>query len=178
MTTNTETTPVVLKTAAFPTKEQYLAILATAGLQHSLQSGFIKVEGPKGNRLYVAATKTVRRVDISGFEVSFTIAKVPHCGPFGQVKQQMIVDGTVEEQLARFEKLLTELKAQSAKVPALKVVKAPTEKAAVVKAGPTAEEIEKVAAAKAARIALIKKVAAEKGMLISSQSMASATDSQ
>ena len=156
----------------FATREQYETLLALKGLPHTIQSGFIRVEGAKGNRLYVAATKTVRRIDISGFEVSREIAKVPHVGVFGNVKQQMKMDGSSEDQLARFELLLGELIAQPAKVPAPKAPKAKKDKtlgAAPVKVPETDE-------AKEARKALIRKIALEKGVSVSSKSIAQAEE--
>lgn len=111
----TETVKVETPKAKFAEQDAYLDILAKHIVPYSVQSGFIRVEGPKGNRLYIANTKTVRRVDISGFEASWVIAKLPHCGPFGSVKQQMLMDGTPSEQLARFELLVETLLAQPAK---------------------------------------------------------------
>lgn len=102
--------------------EKLLAVLTTRNLVHSTQSGFLKVEAAKGRLIYIANTKRVGRVDISGFEVSASIGKTPHCGPFGRVKQQLRMDGTEAEVLTRFEALLTELQAQP---PVVKEVKAP-----------------------------------------------------
>ena len=179
MTTNTvqtETTTVVattpaVKPAAWLTLDQVLAFLATTGLPYSKQSGFIRVDGAKGNRLYIAATKTVRRIDISGFECSPVIAQVPHCGVFGNVKQQVRLTGLpVETQMANFEAAYRTLILQVAKTPAPKAVKVEVVAAPVVDEAAVAAAKE---AAKLARIALIKKVAAEKGMMVSTSSIAS-----
>ena len=148
-------------------RELFENILAEHGLPTKVQSGFIRVEGPKGNRLYVAATKKVGRIDISGFEVAH-LGQVPHCGVFGNVKQQMRMDGTEAEVLARFESLLRSLMTQPAKVKAPKAPKAakvPGEKKGWgAKAAPLPVP---TADAKEARRLLIAKVAAEKGVAIS-----------
>lgn len=121
----TEKPVVEVKTVAkFASKEAYLDILAKHMIPYKVQSGFLRIDGPAGSRLYVANTKTVRRVDISGFETSWTIAKIPHCGPFGAVKQQLQMDGSVEEQLARFELLVHDLLSQPAKEKTTKSIRA------------------------------------------------------
>jgi len=164
----------------FFARGQYELILNEKGVPYTEQSGFLRVEGAKGNRLYVASTKTVRRIDISGFETDRDLAKSPHTGPFGNVKQQMRLDGDEGEVLFRFAELVDRLLAQPAKQPAEKAPKAPKEKkakgerkgwGATPKAPPPDDE-----AQKAARIALIKKVAAEKGMAISPKSIAQAAE--
>ena len=126
----TTTTAAVLTTPApkaslFATKEQYVAILTGLGLPIVEQSGFIKVQAP-GGKMYVAATKTCRRIDLS-FEMPLTeqLTKVPHCGVFGKIVQQMVVGTGPEGDLERFEEVLTHMLALPAPV---KVVKAPKAK--------------------------------------------------
>ena len=174
MTTENTTpeTVVVPPVAKFGTREQYLAVLQRLGVAHQAQSGFIRVEGPKGNRLYVASTKTVRRVDISGFEAPITIAQTPHMGVFGNVKQQMILTGEAEKDLARFEELVGIMLNQSPKTPAPRVAKPKVEKVVAPSVDP-AEEAAKAQAAKEAKLALIRKVAAEKGVSVSQKVLAS-----
>lgn len=108
--------------------EKLLAALTTRSLTYIAQSGFLKVEAAKGRLIYIANTKRVGRVDISGFEVSASIGKTPHCGPFGKVKQQLRMDGTEADVLARFELLLTELLAQPPVVKEVKAKPAPKAK--------------------------------------------------
>lgn len=156
---------------------KFLAILTDLGVPHTVQSGFIRVEGAKGRRLYVAATKRVGRVDISGFEVDFG-AKVPHCGVFGNVRQQLDLSPELGEEgiLTNFRALVTHLLtlAPVEKVKVAPKPKAPKAKKAkaegTVPAAPAPETTE----AKAARMELIKKVAAEKGMKVSPKAMAQA----
>jgi hypothetical protein len=82
------------------------------GFQLADQKGFIRVEGPKGRRIYVASTKRVGRVDLSGVEVRTEDGKhalgfvAPHCGPFGNVKQQLDMSLGEEAILANFSALL------------------------------------------------------------------------
>lgn len=173
MTAETTATPV----AKYMTRVQAEELLSAKGLTFTEQSGFLKVVAP-GGRLYIAATKTVRRVDLSGFEVGLgRLTKVPHCGVFGQVKQQLELGETAEAALANLGEVIDHLLTLPAPVKPEKVKapKAPKAakgaKAQPVPAAPVEDE-----AAKAARIALIKKVAAEKGMGISKNSIASAAE--
>lgn len=127
------TTPTVVNAKTegpqYATREQYEEIIARLGAFFIEQSGFLKVNQP-GGKLYVAATKTVRRVDLSGFEHGLgRLTKTPHCGVFGKVRQQMRVDGTPAEQLARFEELLRHLMTLPAPAPVAKAPKAPKAKA-------------------------------------------------
>lgn len=101
-------------------------IIAESGLPATLQKGFVRVDGPKGRRLYVASTKRVGRVDISGFEVSLG-GQAPHCGPFGNVKQQLDMSLPQEEVLENFRWLLVTM----ASLPA---VEKPARKPAAAKA--------------------------------------------
>lgn len=82
------------------------------GLTVSAQKGFIKVAGQRGRAVYVASTKRVGRVDISGFEVAY--GQEPHCGVFGNVRQQMDFSQDEAAILGQFEQLLTDLAAQPA----------------------------------------------------------------
>lgn len=90
---------------------KFEAIIIASGLPFSAQKGFVKVQGPTGRNVYVASTKRVGRVDISGFEVSYGVA--PHCGPFGNVKQQLDFSKPEDGVLSDFTKLLGDLKAQA-----------------------------------------------------------------
>ncbi len=141
---------------SYALRSAYEAAILAAGLTFVEQSGFLRVEAAKGRRMYVAATKTVRRVDLSGWE-SPTLA-VPHrLGTFGAVTQMLPIAGTPEEQVARF-------------VEALEVMKslAPREvtKAGAAKA-PKAKKAVEVPQVPEDRMALIRKVAAEKNVAVS-----------
>lgn len=91
---------------------KFETIILASGLTCTAQKGFIKVAGERGRAVYVASTKRVGRVDISGFEVSYGIT--PHCGPFGNVKQQLDFGQTEDEVLSAFTQLLEDLKLQPA----------------------------------------------------------------
>lgn len=73
-------------------------IIQALGLPMHPQSGFIKVAGAKGRNVYVARTKAVGRVDLSGFEMPAGTPGIVDLGGegFGAVKQQ--VDFTLTEQ--------------------------------------------------------------------------------
>lgn len=154
---------------------KFLAVLADLNVPFTTQSGFVRVEGAKGRRLYVAATKKVGRIDISGFEVDFG-AKKPHCGEFGQVKQQMDLSLELGEEgiLQNFRALVEHMLTLPA-VEKVKVAKAP--KAPRAKKVPTAPgevpapPVESPEAIRG-RMELIKRVAAEKGLNVSSKTLA------
>lgn len=145
-------------------QSKFTTILETLGVPFITQSGFLKVSGAKGRNMYIANTKTVGRIDLSGFEVEFG-AKLPHCGVFGNVKQQLDLDIALGEEgiLQNFTSALEVMLS----LPAVeKVSKA---KAAKVEAKPeystvTAEEI---AQAALARRLLIAKTAEEMGAMVS-----------
>lgn len=102
--TTTTTAPVTPK-QEYASKDHYLLLLDTAQVPYVVQTGFIKVEPVKGRRLYVANAKGgVKRIDLSGFEIPLDqgVTKVPDQGVFGNVRQQMKIEGTVDEQLERF----------------------------------------------------------------------------
>lgn len=170
--TNSETV-VVAPVAKFGTKEQYIEVLSRLGAKFTAQSGFIRVDGPKGNRLYVASTKTVRRVDISGFEVPITLGATPHMGVFGNVKQQMILTDSAEKDLARFEEIVGLMNKEAPKTPAPKTMKPKAEVKASAPEVDPAEQAVKAKEAKEAKLALIRKVAAEKGVSVSQKVLAS-----
>jgi hypothetical protein len=155
------------------TREDVLGLISSKGLQILQQSGYFKVEASKGNRVYVPVTKTVRKVFLSGFEVSMSLAEMPKNGAFGSVKQQMKVEGTKVQQLERLGQILDILIAQDPKTvkPSMKAKKVEnvekTDVTTTVKVDDNAEK----AAVRAARLELIKKVAAEKGVGISTKTI-------
>jgi hypothetical protein len=155
------------KNVTYVPRASFETILTIAGLTFLEQSGFLKVEAAKGRKIYVAATKMVGRVDISGFEVSSSIGQRPHCGEFGKVKQQLRMEGTVEEVTARFTELVTILLAQPAVEAVVKAPKVKAEKKAAVEVKPSTV---------LDRLALIKQIAAEKGLSVSSKTMALASE--
>jgi hypothetical protein len=73
-----------------------VALISAGFTEFIAQKGFVKVPlGPKGRTLYIAKTKEVGRVDISGFEVD--LAEYKHVRSlggesFGNVKQQVNFD--------------------------------------------------------------------------------------
>lgn len=71
------------------TADKIEALVKASGLTATPQKGFLRVDGTPGNRIYIALTKTVARIDLSGFEMPGPGYCSPHCGPFGNVKQQV-----------------------------------------------------------------------------------------
>lgn len=86
-------------------------LLSELGLTAKEQSGFLRLDFAKGRRLYIANTKRVGRIDIAGAELSDTLAKPPHCGIFGAVKQQVRMDGTEQEVVDRVFDVIAEMQA-------------------------------------------------------------------
>lgn len=172
---DTNTTPVAAP--LFMARTEVEATLAARNLAYTEQSGFLKVTCP-GGRLYIAATKTVRRVDISDFDVPASLGKVPHCGVFGKVKQQLKLGTDGAEALANLNAVLDILVALPAPAPVVKAPKAKAPKAAKGMSGPVPapERAPETDEAKAKRIALIKQLAAEKGVGVSTKSIASAAE--
>lgn len=80
-------------------------IIRNANLPYTAQAGFVKVHGPKGRQVYVAKTKNVGRVDISGFEMEGQ-GYIPFPDHGGSVKQQLDFSLPEAQVLANFEKLL------------------------------------------------------------------------
>ena len=158
------------KNVTYVARSEFETILSHLGMPTKVQSGFIRVEGPKGNRLYVAATKKVGRIDISGFEVGSS-GVTPHCGVFGNVKQQMDMSGTEAEVLERFKVIIGLLLSQPEKVKEVKT-KAPRaprgkkeKKGWGAKAVPVAQPI-------SARLAAIQAYAEKNGLSVSAKTLA------
>jgi len=147
-------------------QSKFLAILDTLQVPYITQSGFIKVSAAKGRNMYIANTKTVGRIDLSGFEVDFG-AKVPHCGVFGNVRQQLDLDPVLGEE-GILQNFTAALEVMHALAPVEKVAKA---KAAVA-AKPEFSTVtpEEIAQAALARRLLIAKTAEEMGVTVSSKS--------
>jgi len=177
-TTVAAATPVVVP-SKYLTRTEVEALIAKCGLTFLSQTGFLKVEAAKGRRLYIASTKTVRRIDISGFEVAEDLGQTPHCGVFGQVKQQVILTGTVDEQLARLEAVIEVMKTLPAVEKAPKPAKAPKapKSAGGTATGDAAPKTEaEVQAGTLSRMEMIKKYAAERGLAISQKTLALADE--
>jgi hypothetical protein len=138
------------------------ALILSAGLPMTAQKGFVKVSGAKGRNIYVAATKRVGRVDLSGFTCDWGVT--PHCGEFGNVKQQLNFSQPEEAILADFAKTL-ELLASLPEVPAAERKPKSAPKTAAAQGWTTVQP-------KASRKELIEKVAKEKGVKVSEKTEA------
>ena len=83
------------KDVKYVAQEKFLQLASDLSLSTSEQAGFIKVHGPKGRQVYIAKTKMVGRVDISGFEVREVFpGAIKYLGGegFGAVKEQLNMD--------------------------------------------------------------------------------------
>ena len=144
-------------------QSKFLSILDTLQVPYLTQSGFIKVSGAKGRNMYIANTKTVGRIDLSGFEVDFG-AKLPHCGVFGNVKQQLDLDPVLREE-GILRNFTAALEVMLSLPPVAKVTKAKTE--VVAKEEFSTVTPEEIAEAAMARRLLIAKTAEEMGVEVS-----------
>ena len=134
------------KNVTYVDAAKFETIIRDSGLTFLLQKGFVKVSAAKGRNLYVAATKRVGRVDISGFTVQMDGITDLGDLSFGNVKQQLDFSRTEDEILATFRDLL----AHMATLPAVEKMerKASTPRGPVaqgwsqdVPKGPTPEEV-------------------------------------
>lgn len=149
---------------------RFEAILTAKGLVPVPQAGFMKVSGAKGRNLYIAKTKKVGRVDLSGFEAPAEMG-IRNLGgeKFGAVTQQLRFDLPENEVLANFELVLIHMLS----LPAREIEKkSTTAKPKTPKAtGWTTTATTTPDEEKAARLALIQKVAAEKGVKVSKKAL-------
>lgn len=93
---------------------KFEAIVQKSGAPCTEQRGYLKVEPAPGRKLYVAKTKTVRRVDVSGTGLEkWGVGGVLDLGDqkFGEVRQQLDFSRTEDEVLAAFELTIEELRA-------------------------------------------------------------------
>lgn len=158
------------KAKLFATREMYEKVLSDMGVASKVQSGFLKVEPVEGRRMYVPTTKTVRRVDLAGWEHGLgSLTKVPDQGVFGQVRQQMRCGQGAEQDIRNFTALLSHLLTLSPVEKEAKAPKAPkASQPTVVAPVPSSPEVE--AAKLEAKRQLILKVAREKGVPVSKKS--------
>lgn len=150
------------KKLAIP-REEFEGVLKSLGVQWIAQSGFHKVLGPEGRRLYVANGKTTARVDLSGFVTDFG-TKVPDQGVFGNVKQQMQFGETKEDTLRIFAALVEHMMALPPLEKKAKAEKkAPKAAGEEVKTESVLPDDEASKEARRARLEKIKAVAKEMG---------------
>lgn len=121
-------------------QEKFLKIVDELGLVRKEQKGFIKVWDPKkgenAQRLYVAKTKSVGRVDLSHFEVQF--GGVDLGGEkFGGVSQQLNMCLPEEDILTNFRALCEHMAGLPAPEPK---AKAPKKEAKVEGEAPAQED--------------------------------------
>jgi hypothetical protein len=139
---------------------EFEQIIADVGCPATTMAGFIKCRGAKGLNVYVARSAKVARVDISGFKIQDErVLTLGEGSRFGAVTQQLDFTRTKEEILDTFRRALITM----ATLPPRE------EKRQNVKKQIAKADIEARKLAKAARLVLIKKVAQEKGVAISSK---------
>lgn len=90
-------------------QEKFIELLKKEKVPYTVQTGFIRVEGPRGRRMYVANTQKVRRVDISGFELQEGGVK-PAGGKNGRVMQQLDFSQDEDTVLRNFQEGLRYMK--------------------------------------------------------------------
>lgn len=88
---------------------KFEAIIQELGISVQVQKGFVKCKGAKGRNVYVPLTKTVGRVDISGFvyDIPGALTLDP---PVGAVYQQLDFSLPEEDILEAFKAVLEHMK--------------------------------------------------------------------
>jgi len=146
-------------------------LIVDAGLTPLTQAGFIKVAAAKGRAVYVARTKKVGRIDISGFLYAEAGVTALGGSSFGAVKQQVDFSRPEADILLTFKAILEHMKT----LPAAEVKKKASPMART-KNSPKPVEASSPADRKD-RLAHIKKIAAQMGVNVSPATMALADDS-
>ena len=142
---------------------KFEALFREAGLKCAFLANNTKVLGPEGHRVYVCGYGMVGQVDVSGFE-STTPGLLKSDGLNGNVTQHLDFSLPENEVLENFRLLLDHMMALE---PKAKTEKAPKAKSKPEVVGASEEVLRAREEAKAARKALIAKVAAEKGVEVS-----------
>lgn len=160
--------------------EQLREVAANLGFQIVDQTGYFKVLGPTGRQLYIGRGKVCTRVDLSGFTFDQG-TKVPDQGVFGNVKQQMDWAGceTAEDVFRRLGTILEHLKSLAPVEPKPKkekAAKAPKAAGGETQTGSDTPAAQMTPEERAARLDLIKKVAAEKGVDVSDKAVEALSD--
>lgn len=98
------------KNVTYVDAAKFETIAKASGLPLTLQAGFVKIAGPKGHNVYVAATKRVGRVDLSGFTMDVPgVNTLGEDEKFGNVLAQMDFSRSEEEILATFAEVLAHM---------------------------------------------------------------------
>lgn len=97
------------KNVTYVDASKFEAIIGeVGGLDVLVQKGFVKISAQKGRNVYVAATREVARVDISGFD--FALGTVPLSKPNGAVTCQLDFSQKEEDILEAFRACLEHMK--------------------------------------------------------------------
>lgn len=146
-------------------------IVRDSGLDFEPQKAFLKVKGPAGHAVYVALTKRVGRVDISGWIPELPGVRVlDEDEAFGNVKAQLDFALPEDEVLVAFEEVLAAMKELAPKAkPERKRPAKRSEDGATGWSTATLGD-------RAKRLELIRQVAAEKSVAVSPETLALAAD--
>jgi hypothetical protein len=139
------------------------------------QAACLKISGPTGNNVYVLKTKDVGRVDISGFKVpeEWGIISLTEYQRIGAVEQQIDFNSSrsEEEILNTFRMVLEHMKTcpEVKRTRRRSAMPGTIQKIEAKQPDKTPDE---VAAEKAKRLALIQRVADEKGVQVCAETVA------
>lgn len=100
------------KNITYISSSEFVAIVSALGLTATPQKGFLKVSGAEGRNVYVASTKEVGRVDLSGFTLEHG-GQLEDLGDrsYGNVHQRLRFEGSRTEILEAFTAVLLHMKA-------------------------------------------------------------------
>lgn len=155
------------KNVTYVARDKFEALITSAGLKFIEQAGYLKVPC-NGRAVYVAKAKNVGRVDISGFCPSDILGvKVLSAGErFCRVQAQINFSLTEAEILGAFDSVLSFMKT----IPAETSSEKKARKAAQARPGkvkPAFQQVMKTSMSNADTLALIERVAREKGVKVS-----------
>lgn len=155
------------KNVNYVERAKFEELIAASGLPTSDKKGWTRVDGQAGRRLYVPKTKRVGRIDCAGLSGE-GLRLLPEDEAHGAVTHGVDFSLTEEQVLAAFSAALDGLASLEAVAKPAKEPKAPRErKAKGTGETPTAEPT--TAEGRESRIALIRQVAAEKGVAVTAE---------
>jgi hypothetical protein len=152
------------KNVTYIDRAKFEALIEASGLHTSDKAGWTRVEGQKGNRIYVPKTKRVGRVDVAFAHGGASGVRELGGESFGAVTAQLDMSLSEDAIMENFAALLDGLRDAAAPAPRKRAARAAQGEGETPQAEPAQGRKE--------RLALIAKVAAEKGVTVSAQTLA------
>jgi hypothetical protein len=162
------------KPVNYVSQTELLNVVSELGLVSHEQAGFIRVQATDRpeHRLYIAKTKNVGRVDVSGFDPEVEgVSRLGEGERFGKVRAQIDFNREPSAIIATFRNLCSLLFTLPVSVvaPSEKKERAPRAPSVKKESKPKVEASEDDRSARLARLAKIKEVAARMGAQVSAK---------